>query len=387
MKRLIPPELIGRVAASLGVGAVAAAVQVSGVLSSLEDMVLRWFMADRFDTDFLPLALQGAVIVGACLLPAIIRFEHPLALTAYGFGAAFMYMLIFSVLLLASDTALPVIGAMAGLAAATLLQGTRAWNGERIRRRRLEEIENARRQFTDMLVHDLKRRMSSILMSLSVLERTGAEDARRRATLTETIRASAERMLLLTGNLLDIRKMEESRFVLRCEPTDVGELAHTCLREHRGAFELSEATCRTDGQPGVSAHADRSVLLRALANLLWNALQHSPRGGEIEIAWHADAQGDTVLSIANGGPAIPDADQSRLFTAFLSDETVPENSLVANTGLGLTFCKLAIEAHRGTIAIASPRPGHDDGVLVTVRLPGTALSALICRPCDKKQEK
>ena len=369
MKTSFPAYVFRRFAGCLGIGAAAAAVHLSGLLSAVEDAVLSWFMAGRFDTVVLPPALQVAAIVGVCLLPAIIRIEHPLALAAYGFGMAFMYMLIFSVLLLTSDVTLPVTTAVVGLGAATVLQGTRAWDDERRRRRRLEEIEIARRQFTDMLVHDLKRRMSSILMSLAVLEDTDSDDSERRGILTETIRASAERMLLLTGNLLDIRKMEESRFVLHREPVDLSELVRFCLREHRGACDLSETTCRTEGGAGVCADADRGILLRVLANLLWNALQHAPRGGIVEIGWHANDDGPAILHVANRGPVIPLDEQERVFTAFISNEVVPENSLVASTGLGLTFCKLAVEAHGGSVSLASPWPGHEDGVRVTLSLP------------------
>ncbi len=218
-----------------------------------------------------------------------------------------------------------------------------------------------------MLVHDLKRRMSSILMSLSVLEKTNAEETQRRGTLTTTIRASAERLLLLTGNLLDIRKMEERHFTLRRERVNLAALVHDCLKEHRGACELTGVHIATAGDSDVGVDADRGILQRVLANLLWNALQHAPDGSEVELGY--GVEGDRVaLYVANHGAPLDAGEHTRLFTAFISNEVVPENSLVASTGLGLTFCKLAIEAHGGDIALESPWPGHADGVRVLLHL-------------------
>jgi len=359
-----------RVGAGAIAGLTAVGLQVSGLLLPLEDWVQGWFMAGpRYGGEELPLSLQLGVILAAALVPALIRIEHPLGLAAYGLGAGFVYLLIYSVLLLTSDVTLPATAALLGLGGASVLQGTLAWTDERRRRRRLEVVEAARQQFTDMLVHDLKRRMSSILMSLSVLEDAGPADAGKRAMLTETIRASAERMLLLTGNLLDIRKLEESRLVLRRERVDVGELVRICLREHRGACDVSGITVQADGPAAVGVDADRSILLRILANLFWNAVQHAPAGSAVEIGWTAPVAGRVRLHVANRGPVMTPADQARAFTAFIADEVVPENSLVANTGLGLTFCQLAVEAHGGTITLTSPWPGHDGGVRVDVELP------------------
>ncbi len=371
---VVTRQTIGRIckraAACAGAGLAAAALQLSGLLDPVELWLQGWFMAGtRFGGVELPLPLQLAVICGVALVPAIVRIEHPFGLAAYGIGSAFIYMLIYSVLLLTSDVTLPATAALLGLGGATLLQGTLSWSEERRRRRHLEAVEAARRQFTDMLVHDLKRRMSSILMSLSVLEDTGAVDTERRGILTETIRASAERMLLLTGNLLDIRKMEECHFVLHREPVDIGELVRICLREHRGACDLSGVAVHPGGPEGVRVDADRGILLRVLANLLWNALQHAPEGSVIELGWTASCDTLVALHVANRGSVIPPGDLARVFTAFIADEVVPENSLVANTGLGLTFCKLAVEAHGGAIKLASPWPGHDDGVRVDVTLP------------------
>jgi signal transduction histidine kinase len=362
-------QLLKRTLGCCGVGILAAGAHLCGALAPIENTVLSWFIAgvDYGSSSIAP-PLQALVIVSVCLAPAIVRIEQPLVLIACGAALAFIYYLIVSVLLLTSDITLPVSATMLGLCGAVALQETLAWSEERRRRQALESLEQARQQFTDMLVHDLKRRMSSILMALSVLEKTNAEETQRRGTLTTTIRASAERLLLLTGNLLDIRKMEERHFILQREPINLAELVQECLKEHRGACELTGVRVCTTGGGNVRANADRGVLRRVLANLLWNALQHAPEGSCVEIgyAWAGER---VVLHVANHGAPLAADERGQLFTAFVSNTAPPANSLVASTGLGLTFCKLAVEAHGGDIALESPWPGQADGVRVVLRLP------------------
>lgn len=366
-------NLVRRLTGAALIGIAAAMFHAWDVLMPIEDWVQGWFMAGpRFGGEEFPRVFQFMIILAVGMMPVLIKIDHPLGLIAYSLGLGFVFLLVYSVLLLTLDVTLPATAPLLALGAAALLQGSLTWMDERSNRRRLEAVEAARQQFTDMLVHDLKRRMSSILMSLSVLEDSGSHAAGQRDTLTATIRASAERMLLLTGNLLDIRKLDGSCMVLRREPVDVGELVRICLREHRGACELGNVTVSVSGPKGVMANADRAVLLRILANLFWNALQYAPEGSTVEMGWSGPVNGLVSLYVANRGPVISPDDCERVFRAFIADEIVPENSLVANTGLGLTFCKLATDAHGGSIKLVSPWPGFDEGVRVELTLPATS---------------
>jgi signal transduction histidine kinase len=287
---------------------------------------------------------------------------------ALGLGLGFVYLLAAAIFLLTYDTVLPILPALGGLSAATVLLGVLSWSDERLRLRRLRSAEAARQQFTDMLVHDLKRRMSSILLSLSVLEDAVGAPDKRTKELTATMRASAERMLLLTANLLDVRRMETGRLVLRREPLAALSLLRESLGEHRATAEIAGVTLRLVGDADVAVAGDRGLMSRVLANLLWNALQHAPPGSVVEVGCGPVERGRVAIWVANAGEPIPPSRRKDLFTAFAAGDTHPENSLVASTGLGLAFCRLAVEAHGGTIAVESPRPGHTDGVRVTVVL-------------------
>jgi signal transduction histidine kinase len=283
---------------------------------------------------------------------------------AFGTGIAFVYSLVAALVLATADVALPVTPALLGIAGSTAALETLAWSGERRRRRALEALESAKQQFTDMLVHDLKRRMSSILMAVSVLEKKTDDGSV--AELTGTIRASAERMLLLTGNLLDIRRIEEGRLALRREPLALRALVQESASEHRLASALSGVGMTVEERQPVTVAADRNVLLRVMANLLWNAFQHAPAGSAVVISYGPAGEGAAGLEVANEGVPVPAGEAANLFNAFVT--TQPADSREANTGLGLTFCKLAVEAHGGSIAIESPwKDGR--GVRIRVTLP------------------
>ena len=365
-----------RFACCLAVAFLLAAVDDSGILRPLEDEVLAAFGAGRkFGSQELPAAARAELVFAICLAPALLRVEQPLIMIACGAGTGFVYCLIVSLVLLTSDVTLPVASVLLGLATATGLMETLAWSEERRRRRLLEQLEAARQQFTDMLVHDLKRRMSSILLSLSALERRIDPAGPDNREIMATIRASADRMLLLTGNLLDVRKVEEGRLVVRRELCSLKDLIQEGLRDQRVACELVGVRTALVSASDAQVSVDRGLFLRVLANLLWNAIQHAPAGSTIETGFGPAHDNRVVLYVANRGQPIPPGYEERLFTAFAAADGGPENSRAASTGLGLFFCKLAVEAHAGTIGIESPWPEHGDGVKVVISLPHPAPAA------------
>jgi signal transduction histidine kinase len=362
-------RLLFRLAGCATIGLVAALVTFFGVLDPFEDIICDWLLSGRkYGGQALASTDGMGVVLLVCLAPAALRIEQPLGMVAWGIGIGFVYCLVAAIILLIYDTVIPILPALAGLSGTTGLLGFLAWSDERLRLRRLQSAEKARQQFTDMLVHDLKRRMSSILMSLSVLEANSRAGDRTREIMA-TMKASAERMLMLTANLLDVRRMQEGRLVLRTEAMPLRDLLRETLREHLPAAELAGVSFQMSGEPDVVAAADRGILGRVLTNLFWNAIQHAPKGSAIEVCHGRGEPGRVFLSVSNGGAAIPAERQAGLFKAFVSGAPWSENSAAASTGLGLVFCRLAAEAHGGTIGVQSPRPGFADGVRVVVTLP------------------
>jgi len=312
-----------------------------------------------------------AIVFALSLAAAVPRIERPLSMVGFGAGFVLAYAAA-AWIAAAAGTALPLASAVLAVLGSTAFLETMAWSEERSRRRTLERLEVAREQLTDMLVHDLRKRLSSILMSFSMVEKTSQPGRPPDAELFATIRSSAERMRLMIDDLLDIRKIEEGRMALQCEPLPLRVLVDDQIREHRSAAALLDVSVGVSGD-GATVRVDRRIFSRIFANLFWNALQHAPAGTVIEIAV-AGADGEASLSIANRGPSIPKARQALLFRAFVAGRSPPPALPTDGAGLGLSFCKLAVEAHGGAIRLDSPWPGHDDGVRVQIRFPAASPS-------------
>ena len=342
-----------------------------GVLTVMEAIVrelLLYGEAERFAA--IPQAAEIGIVLAACLLPALPRLERPLSMIAWGGGLIVVYVFSLLGILLETDLVLPIVSPLLGSLCSTALLETMAWSEERGRRRQLEALQAARQQFIDMLVHDLKKRMSSILMTFSMLQKKLQGTPLETGELMTTILASAEHMLILINNLLDIRKMQEGTLALRRESITLKSALEDCIAEHRPAGALLGVRMRLAGDDDPRVRVDREILTRILTNLLWNALQHAPADSEVEIGYGTADGGEAFCCVANRGAPIPAGEQELLFRPFATGRADNGGGHLRGTGLGLAFCKLAVEAHGGRIRLESPRPEHGDGVRVLFFLPG-----------------
>jgi signal transduction histidine kinase len=337
------------------------------VLSTLDIMCLEVFTTGEPRVSLPPFDyVEPAIIVAYCLASAVPLLDRPLQMIVFGACLLFVQLMGTALLYLATNVLLPLASPVLAVFGSMVILQTMAWSEERIRRDRMERLEQARVQFTDMLVHDLKKRLSSVLTSVSLLEKqspAGGPDK----DLMVTLRSSAARMLLEINNLLDIRKIEERGMSLKPEAMPLDPLLTEALAEHDSAARLAEIRFRRHGDAGFSLSADRHILSRVFTNLLWNAIQHAPAGTEVDIAVRRE-NGDAVISVANRGDPIPPFRLKRLFLPFLSDLD-PDPQRLDGTGLGLAFCKLAMEAHGGVIQVESPWSDASDGVRIILRLP------------------
>jgi signal transduction histidine kinase len=216
-----------------------------------------------------------------------------------------------------------------------------------------KESERVKDDLIHMLVHDLKSPISSVMglldHSLEMLKSDQHEDS----GLDELLglaRGEAQHLLNLAANILDVRRMKEGH--MPYSPAGVGsltELAKEALGDVSGGPRDRHFgfLVRPESERIV---ADPNLLRRILANLMANAIKHTRRGGYIDFrAWRQDD--DFVLSVRDDGEGIPEADQKRIFNAFeQSRHTVHDRY---DSGMGLTFCKLAVEKHGGRIWVES----------------------------------
>jgi signal transduction histidine kinase len=230
--------------------------------------------------------------------------------------------------------------------------------------REKSEIERMKADLTNMIVHDLKGPIGGILTVAQLALRKRGSVGEPHARRFEQIQRSARDVLRMIENLLEVDQMEEGRLELRVEPVEIGQLMAECADDFRAVAELAGQTIAVNASDDVPVIAtDRWLLRRVLNNFVINAIRHSGATGPIELS--ADHQnGQVVLRVRDCGRGIPPEDQATLFTKHR--RSARRDRSRDDTGLGLVFCKMAVEVMGGAIRVDSA-PGA--GTTFTVTLP------------------
>jgi two-component system sensor histidine kinase/response regulator len=232
------------------------------------------------------------------------------------------------------------------------------------RNAQLEELEALKETLIQTLVHDLKNPLAVIMGNLDLMART-IDDSNARQIRRS--RANAERMHRMILDLLDVAGLEEGRFALKPEPVDTAALTREAIEEAGVSAETRGVSLEMDtSQDGCTVHGDNSVLRRVVDNLLANALEHAPSGTTVR-AGVAHRDEGIEISLADQGTGIPPEHRDRIFEKYARLE-LKNSGVSANRGLGLTFCRLAVEAHGGTIWVEEAPGG---GALFRVLLPAS----------------
>jgi signal transduction histidine kinase len=196
--------------------------------------------------------------------------------------------------------------------------------------------------------------------------------APRREELLQRSLDSARQMARMIQNILEVAKLEEQKMPLKREALDVRAIVAEQTAEIASLSARDGIRLETEVAAGLPpVDADRELLGRILGNLLSNAFKHTPSGGRITVS--AGEEGDGILlSVRDTGEGIPEDLLPYIFEKFVAGESENRRRQTYDSGLGLTFCRLAVECHGGRIAVAS-RPG--EGTVVTVHLPRHGLAA------------
>jgi two-component system, sensor histidine kinase and response regulator len=220
--------------------------------------------------------------------------------------------------------------------------------------RRLRDLEALKDDLTRMVVHDLKSPLTGILGSLEVVldGDAGPLTADQRRLLGDASERGGD-LLRMVDNLLDLSRLEESQVRLQLRDLDAGRL----LREVAGAWsvraEREGARIAVEAAAGLAVRADEGMVRRVLGNLIGNALRHGGAGVSVRLSAVA-AEGGVKFTVADDGVGIAEADHEAIFRKYgRREDGDGGGSHAGGSGLGLTFCKLAVEAHGGRIWVQS----------------------------------
>jgi PAS domain S-box-containing protein len=208
----------------------------------------------------------------------------------------------------------------------------------------LAEAGRFKDELSAMIVHDLKNPLSVIVSNYEYI----IDNFEGSAGCLEALQDSQDagrRMLRILSNLVDVSRMEDGTMKVRLSEVRVSELLRMVAEQRRVLARSRDIAIATVPVSEVQVTVDSDLMSRVIENIFDNALRHTHKGGHIEIGLRESA-GEVELRIGNTGSAIPPAAREAIFE---KSRQVDAESGHLNLGLGLYFCRLAMEANGGQI--------------------------------------
>ena len=224
---------------------------------------------------------------------------------------------------------------------------------------KLRELEKIKEGLTHMIIHDLNNPLSSIMASLDlILLKEPALSQNHLGHMTACLDYCRDLKDMILS-LLEIHKMEEGKLELDTELSDITELIAEVMQQAEfKAREYQVILSANGSEAPCTVVVDRGLMRRVIANLLSNAIRHTPVGGSVEVKtdWLSANESIRLQVIDTGNGLAPEYHQ-KVFDKFEQVRLKREGVPVGSSGLGLAFCKMAVEAHGGTIWVESEGEG------------------------------
>ncbi|MBX0327970.1 GAF domain-containing protein [Oscillochloris sp. ZM17-4] len=228
-----------------------------------------------------------------------------------------------------------------------------------------KEAERLRQDLTNMMVHDLRSPLTSVITSIDMIFRgvAGGEANKIQREILGIAYTSTQHLLDMVNLLLDISRLESGQMPLDCAPVALRPLGESAISRMTIIAQKNSVAINLDvADESLRVHADHELLLRVLQNLLDNALKFSPKASQVIMRiGPAETNGHVRVAVRDFGLGIKPHDLDKIFSKFGQ----AGNRRTSGSGLGLTFCKLVVEAHGGTIGVESV-PGEGSTFFFTL---------------------
>ena len=233
----------------------------------------------------------------------------------------------------------------------------------------LLRVQLQKERLMSFLVHDLKNPVNSMDLHAQLLMRSkeSTPEVRNRAG---KIREEARYLTRMLLNLLDLSKGDEGRLAPKHADLELQALVAEVFGELELSAQERKVTLHSEVQT-MRASADVDLLRRSLTNLIENAIRHAPADSTVQVQ-SLSGPGRIELRITDAGPGVPEDMREKIFDPFVQVEAGEHTFLSRNgRGLGLAFCKLAVEAHEGQIWVEDGKPG----AVFCITIPSSSRSA------------
>ncbi len=211
---------------------------------------------------------------------------------------------------------------------------------------RLRESRRQQEELMGFIVHDLRSPISSAITGLQTLEQVGENLNELETEMVQLALISNRRALTLVNSILDVAKLESGKMEVHREEVLLNDFLQECLLPVSLWAHGANVTLKTHVRKE-KAILDRDLTSRVLLNLLSNALKFSPEGSAVTLGAEEDAHG-VKFTVEDQGPGIPAEFVESIFEPFNQVKGTK-----GGTGLGLTFCRLAVHAQGGKIGVKS----------------------------------
>lgn len=228
-----------------------------------------------------------------------------------------------------------------------------------------QSLLQLREDMVNMIVHDLRNPLTSIIFETQLLKHPKLPPEKREEK-AEKILLAGQKLNALINSILTMAKLESGKFVLERTEIDLGKICRSTVENfipiaHQKNIDLLTEIPKKTGMINV----DPPLFQRIIDNLLSNALKFSPPGSQVILKAESLGKNGAKVQVLDSGPGVSESLRTSIFEKY-EVGTVMKN--VTQTGLGLAFCKMVVEAHGGTISVTENYP---QGAIFTIQIEGT----------------
>ncbi len=227
----------------------------------------------------------------------------------------------------------------------------------------LKREQKLRNELTRLIVHDLKNPLMVMTQGSNLLSRGRLGDLTpEQKKLSDRIQQAGEKTIHLIDDILAVEKIEAGAVQLERTPVDLWNLLSETVASLQVLANSNQQTLtlRLSSRLPI-IQADEPLLRRVMDNIIVNALKFTPDNGRVAVTAMSDSS-HLMIEVADSGPGVPPTHRDQIFEKFSQVHTTERRGV----GLGLTFCKMVIDAHHGTIVVEDSDLG---GALFKISLP------------------
>ena len=218
---------------------------------------------------------------------------------------------------------------------------------------RLKSLERLKDGLTHMIVHDLNNSLAVVAGSVDLMRMQGKDSfTEEESRFIDLAHSGCEELKGMIEDVLDINKMEEDRLALNIGNFSLADAAREIVDQmrvvprHKGLDLSAQAPVDLP-----AASADEKLIRRVIVNLIGNALKFTPNDGAVEVkVMYKKDDATFYIQVKDTGAGIPQEYLDKIFDKFMQ---VGSEKTKTGRGMGLTFCRMAIEAHGGKIWVES----------------------------------